>query len=208
MRHFRTIVFLAVALTAASASAEGLKLGFVNMEQVFQKYWKTIRADAALKKQTQVWRTYIDELREECEGLREECKTLRDEAQDIIYTAEVREKKKEAAQAKLVEYQEKAKHLDEYRNEKKAEGQRTYLKQRAELVAEIAQHVQRFAKEKNLDVVLDSSGKTLNEIPAFIYYREDLDFTPSLLADLNKGHEDEVAAAEEKQSEDQADSGQ
>ena len=98
-------------------------------------------------------------------------------------------------------YREKKNEIKDFvRNKDKELGKR-YLDLRAELVKEISAFVKVYAKEKGFDLVLDTSGLTRNFIPVVVYFPEESDVTEDVLAELNRGHEEEVAKAKEAMKE-------
>ena len=62
------------------------------------------------------------------------------------------------------------------------------------LIEEIRSEIADYAKKNGIHIVLDNSGKTLNDVESVIYYAPELDITKPILAILNK-HAD-VAAPE------------
>ena len=56
------------------------------------------------------------------------------------------------------------------------------------------------AKNKDFDIVLDTSGKTSNLIPTIVYSKGGNDLTDEVVVILNKGHEKEVADWEKEKA--------
>jgi Skp family chaperone for outer membrane proteins len=168
--------------------AQGLNVGVVEMESVFQEFYKTIKAELTLQQQTKIYKEYAIGLEKEVERMQQDANQLRDDSLNLVYSEDVRKQKREEAQRLYLLIQDKRQELRDYQNEKKKKLRVDYEKSRADLVEEIAKVVQEEAQRRGLDLVLDSSGKTLNGIPAFVYFRKDLDFTSSIIENLNRGH--------------------
>jgi Skp family chaperone for outer membrane proteins len=58
---------------------------------------------------------------------------------------------------------------------------------RKELVDEIRRAIARYAKSNAYDLVLDYSGRTLNNLSAVIYFKPENDVTDTILELINKG---------------------
>jgi Skp family chaperone for outer membrane proteins len=186
------LIPLIAILSASSMYAQGLNVGIVEMESVFQEFYKTIKAELTLQKQTKIYKEYAIGLEKEVEQMQQQANQLRDDSLNLVYSEDVRKQKREEAQRLYLLIQDKRQELRDYQNEKKQKLRKDYEASRADLVEEIAKVVQEEAQRRSLDLVLDSSGKTLNGIPAFVYFRKDLDFTSSIIEILNRGHHKEL----------------
>jgi Skp family chaperone for outer membrane proteins len=184
----KLILSLTCLFAASSMYAQGLNVGVVEMESVFQEFYKTIKAELTLQQQTKIYKEYAIGLEKEVERMQQDANQLRDDSLNLVYSEDVRKQKREEAQRLYLLIQDKRQELRDYQNEKKKKLRVDYEKSRADLVEEIAKVVQEEAQRRGLDLVLDSSGKTLNGIPAFVYFRKDLDFTSSIIENLNRGH--------------------
>jgi Skp family chaperone for outer membrane proteins len=171
--------------------AEDLKIAFVDMDKVFQGYYKTPAATEELNKHVNIVREYGINLSKERDALHDEYKVLRDESQNIAYNEEVKEQKQKEAKLKLMLLQEKENEIRRYSQDKEREIQEKQLKQRNKLAKEISDFIHEFANNENYDLVLDSSGLTMNGIPAFVYYKKEMDITDTILSLINKGHQGE-----------------
>jgi len=178
-----------------AASAGDIKIACVNMDRVFQDFYKTIEADAAFQKQKKLYRQRAQELADEIEAIKRQRDQLQEEALNIALSDDVREKKRKQAMEKDALYRERRKELKEFIRDKDRELAKQYLDLRNQLVKEITEFIQRFAKQNGYDFVIDSSGQTRNFIPVLVYYRDDADLTDAVLTELNRGHEDVVEKA-------------
>ena len=186
-----SIGLISVILLSGHLCAQNLKIAFVDMEQIFQGYYKTLKAEETVKKQKEIYNEYTENLEKERETLEEDFNTLRDISQNIALSEEVREEKRNKAQTKFMLLQEKEKEMQEYQKQKLSSLRKQLRDQRNDLVKEIRNFIRGVAEKEGYDFVIDSSGNTLNEIPVFIYYQSELDITDTILAIINKGHEDE-----------------
>ena len=196
MTKFNIVKILASVISAFSiisnTSAAALKIGSIDMEVVFQGYYKTIQTDETLRKQREIFEEYAINLEKEREQLEEQFNSLRDISQNIALSDDVREEKRNEAQTKFMLLQEKEKEIKEYKKDKQLGIRRQFEEERNKIVKEILDFVRVIAEQQEYDMIFDSSGSTLNGIPAFVYLNADYDFTEDILTQLNKGHEDEL----------------
>ncbi len=197
----RYLKFLALAAFCSSLNVLAQdKMAFVNMEAVFQGFYKTNRSDAAFKKQKDLYNEHAENLTAEIELLKKQRDENQEKALNIAFSEEARQQHRKAAEEKNAFYQEKQAELKDFLRNTERELQKRYLELRSEIVKEISELARQYAKEQGYSVLMDSSGLTRNYIPVVLYYPEENDVTEELLKELNRGHEDEVAASEENQA--------
>ena len=170
-------------------SAEDVKIGVVDMERLFKDYYKTKIANAKLKKQAETFKEYSDNLAASHLKLQEEFKALRDASQNIAFSDTQRESKRLAAQDKYRQLKAKEVELEQYGREKRIQLRDQEAKMRTDILTEIRRSIAKYAKENKYTIIVDGSGKTLNNIPSVIYYKTELDITDIILELINKGAE-------------------
>lgn len=181
------ILTLVIFLTASANFAEEQKNAVVDMEKVFKGYYKTKINSAKFKKQAATFKDYADKLAESQLKLEEEFRTLRDASQNIAFSENERESKRLAARDKYRQLQAKQAELQQYDREKSAQLKEQYDNMRKELLTEIRKNIAKYAKENKYSMVLDSSGKSINDIPLIIYYQTSMDISDIILERINKG---------------------
>ena len=162
------------------------------MNKIFTNYYKTKLEDARIKKQSEVFRKYLTSLNEARNKLNTEFIKLRDAAQNIAYSDAERESNRIAAQNKYRQLQAKDVEIQQYNEEKKKQLYEEYEKMRKALIDEVVKIVRSKAKREKFTIVFDSSGSTMNSIPAVIYFEEPIDFTDSVIKELNLGNSDKI----------------
>ena len=172
---------------AGSVLAGETMIGVVDMERLFKDYHKTKIADANLKKQAETFKVYADSLADAQLKLQEEFKILRDASQNIAFSETQRESKRLAAQDKYRQLKAKETELSQYNREKRMQLREQYEKMRENLLTEIRKTIARYAKKNSYTLIIDSSGKTLNNITSLIYYRTEVDITDIILSKINEG---------------------
>ncbi len=180
------------------ANAADLKIAVIDMDKIFQEYYKTKIVDANLKKQAELFKDYSDKLNESLTKLQEEFKTLRDASQNIAASEVERESKRLAAQDKYRQKNSKEAELRQDTREKQRQLRDEYEKNRNEILNEIKKTVGEMALLQGYTLVLDKSGLTLNNIPAVVYHSPAIDITDGILRDLNRGRDVKPAASDSK----------
>ena len=170
-------------------TADDQRIGVVDMDKLFKGYYKTKLSNAQLKKQAEVFKRYAENLTESQLKLREEFVVLRDASLNVAYSETQRESKRLAAQDKYRQLKDKDSEIERYKREKRIQMRNQEIKLRKNILLEIRKAIARYAKQRGFTLVLDASGKTLNDIPSILYYKTEIDFTDEILEIINKGAE-------------------
>jgi len=205
---FAGALLLAPAARAQTAATPG-KNGYIDMEKVFLGYYKTTRSDGLFKKQKDLYQQHAADGAAEIEALKKQRDEIRERSLNIALSDEVREKSRKDADEKEGLVREKEKELRDFVQTKDKELAKKYLDLRNDLVKEISDFIKKYAETQHFELVLDVSGMTRNFIPAVVYYDKSKDLTDMVLADLNKGHENEITkdAEADKKNDEATDAG-
>ncbi len=185
----------AAVFVAASAGAAELKVATADLEKVFAAHPKTQAAEADLKKAEGAIQKEMDQLEAEGRALQEEVVKLREAAKSPILTDEARLKKSNEAEEKLTELQEFQLRARRAQETKLKQMREQVMKSRQGIVDELMAAVTQFAKAGGYDLVLDSSGMTMNAVPLVAYANPALDVTDKLIAYLKAAAPAAVPAA-------------
>lgn len=186
MRKLILVFLLALTLSMAGVAAE-LKIAVVDMDKIFQNYYKTKIADSTLKQQADIYKAWVKKLNDSLVKLEEEFKVVRDASQNIALSSAEREAKRFEAQKKYRETREKQVEIEQYSVEKTQQYKQLEAQKRNDILTEITEEIKRRAVLEGYNLVLDKSGKTLNGIPAVVYSSATFDITEPVLAELNRG---------------------
>ena len=127
----------------------------------------------------------VEKILAEGRALGEEVEKLREAAKSPMLSDAARMEKQNAAEEKMIElqaFQARARRTQEAKLKQMAE---EVKKTRQSIVDELTEAVQDFAKEEGWDLILDSSGMTMNMVPLTIYANPSLDVTEQLIKRLN-----------------------
>jgi outer membrane protein len=185
---------LLACLAGSGARAADTHIVFVNMDRIFNEFYKTRLADTQLKEQAAQVMDERKKLQGDFEKLQGEFNKLRDDAQNTALTEEVRSQRRTSAEEKLVEvrdYEGKVRRFDETRR-KQMEDQSRRMRKR--IVDEIRDTIQTYARNQMYSAVLDVSGQTLNGIETVLYTEPRMDITGEIIDVLNRGRPADLAA--------------
>ncbi len=170
-------------------SSFGLEVTFIDMEKIFDNYYKTKDADAALKTQRDAIKDLADNMVKELEEMSKSYMQLREDAQNVVLSKEQRDAKFKEMQQVQKNAEVKKKELDQYQKGSIKKIRSQYEKVRDDITKELMNYLSKLAKLKRYDLVLDVSGKTSNGISGVVYYNREKDITDAVLKSLNAGHE-------------------
>jgi Skp family chaperone for outer membrane proteins len=172
----------------ASATADTIaeqKIGTVDLQKVFEKYYKTVRSQAALKQEAsdlQKERTDMVDAGKKVEG---EWQKLIDRAEDQAVSADERAKAKKSAEEKLRDLKSSEQAIQEYDRASAARLQEKQRQRHDEIVKEIRNVLDAEAKAAGYTLVLDVSGDSANTVPVVIFSKGLNDMTEGLIKELN-----------------------
>lgn len=187
-RMTRTLLVAGLVAVAGLASARAEeRVVFVDMDKVFNEFYRTKLADAQLKDEAEAYKTERAALIDAFKRLQDDFKTVRDESQDTALSEDARNQKRTTAEEKLVELREmdgKIRRFDETRRRRIEEQMK---RQRDKLVGEIRETITGYAKAQGFTAVVDASGLSLNGVPSVLFYESRNDITQAVIDLLNTG---------------------
>lgn len=162
------------------------RIGFIDLNKVFDNYWKTKQARAILKDRVEGVVKDKNEMEADLTKLNGEYEKATKDAADPNISAEEREKRKNAATALLVKWRENKTELDTYlkRADENLASQRKRLGDR--VLDEIKDAVAAKARTAGFTCVINSGAEGISG-PAILFTNGENDITDSVLAGLNAG---------------------
>ncbi|MGZ4963893.1 MAG: OmpH family outer membrane protein [Limisphaerales bacterium] len=177
-------VVCSVIACGGMARAE-VKIATIDLRKVFDSYYKTKQADEILKKEADDVQKERKDLIDKYKKLEDDWKALINRANDQALSSEERDKAKQQAERKLVELRETEQAVNEY---DRVAQQKLFEKKKSKwdaIVTEIRQVVTIKCKGAGYNLVLDSSGDTMNNTPMVLYTDGQNDVTDMILKELN-----------------------
>ncbi len=179
------VVFaMAVPLTHAQ---QDQRLVFINLDRVFNEFYKTKQADAQLKEQAEEFNTERAKLVEEYEAMNTKFTAARDEAQNTAFSEEVRNTKRNEAEELLIDMREFETRIQRFDQSRRKQLEDQGRRMRSRIVDEIKDVVQTYARAQGFLAVIDSSGQSMNAVEIILYVDTRIEITDAVLDLLNKG---------------------
>ncbi len=190
------LAFVAFAFSAITASAQTLKIGSVDMKKVFESYYKTKDAEARINEARNAAKKELDDRMDVYNKGAAEVKKLTEEIEKPELSAENKGQKSKTRDERVAELNNMQREINEFRVTREKQLQEQSVRMRGGIVEEINKVVGDKVKAENFQLVVDSSGPSLNGVPVILYARPEFDFTPEVVAALNrnKGKEEPVKA--------------
>jgi len=188
-------IIATAALCVASSAHAQLKVGIVDMTNVFSSYYKTKDAEAKINAQRADAKKDLDTRLEVLKKSMEEINKLNQDIEKQELSKEGKEKAGKQRDEKIAEARNLDREITEYRQTKEKGLQEQYLRMRKDLVDDIMVTVNDKVKTAGYDLVLDKSGLSLAQIPTVLFSRSDMDFSNDIITALNKNAPKPASAA-------------
>lgn len=183
-------VVIAVAtlslVSGALAQVPSGRIVTIDLNKVFNEYYKTPTASAKLKETADSFNKEHEDMMANYRKQIEELNKLREDQDKPEYTAEVREQKRKAVAEKLAETQKGQRDIEEYRGSHRKILEEQTQRMRQTILKEITDVLDKESRDRGYMLVLDKSGNTLNGVPGVVYSQDSLEITEDLIKILNK----------------------
>ena len=156
-----SVLCLLTLIPSPNAHAEGMKIGYVNVGEVFDGYERTKNFDSTLEKKGKQKEAELEGRMSELKKLRESLELLNDQARDV----------------KAKEIEEKTDQLQQFRNASARDLRRERDAIAKEILKEIQKVIDEYAKANGFSVILDSRS--------LLYGQPAYDVTDEILKRLN-----------------------
>ena len=189
MKNVLRVLLLTVAVMAwfGSSALAQQKIATVDMRKLFDGYWKTKQAEAALNDRKSELdkedRSFLDNLHKD----RDAYQKLLDTANDQAISADERDKRKQAAADKYTEIQNSQATIVQFERQAQATLAEQTQRMRTDIIGEITTAVSAKAKAAGYTMVLDLAGQSINQTMVVLYTDGQNDLTAAVLAQLNAG---------------------
>jgi outer membrane protein len=182
----KRILLVVVTTMALSVSASAqVKIAVVDMKKTFELYYKTKQAEAQIKAQGAEADKVFKGMLEDYRKANQEYKTLLDGSNDQAVSAEERDKRKNAAEKKLMDLQEIEKSVKQYESSAKTNIGALEKRMRDKIVEEIREVVNRMSKNGSFTHVFDLAAVTPYQTPIILYTDGQNDLTDAVVKELN-----------------------
>lgn len=192
MKKFLPLLLVAAGLVAGSALA-GDNVVFVDLQEIFKRFYKTRLAQDQVKQQAGDIKMERETMEAEVKEMRDEVEILRADSRDQTLSEEVRENKRNQLEEKLVDLQKRDQEIIDYGKLRSQQLEQQNTRMSRKLFDEIHEVVNDYAKEKGYTGVIDRSAQSRAGTQVILYVDPQDDITADLLVVLNEGHEQELS---------------
>ena len=189
---------LSVLLFAVTSLFAAETVAFINMEKVFNDYYKTVTENIKFEETRQKFVTALTVLQGEFENTRKEYEKAVADAENDLLSDSAR---KEAEQKlRILETRLGQKHDEtlEFRQNGLAEIEESQQKTTQLLIDDLQAQLTKYAAERGLTMVYETSGRTINRVPVLLVYPKEKEITDAFIKRVNAGHEKEKAESQAK----------
>ncbi len=176
-------LFLPANVTFAQG---GLKVGTVDMREVFQSYHRTKTAQEKLREVEDEAKAQLEKRLETYKALLEDMKRLEQEAQDESFSDEEKKKRETSFQEKAQEARNLEREITEFRNTRQKQIRDRHERMTRGLVGEIMETIRTKAEQENFNMVFDISEDVRNTYPLVIYSLDSYEMTAEIIQILNE----------------------
>jgi outer membrane protein len=199
---------LLMSLLGGPACAQ-TRIASVELNKVFDNYWKTKRAKAALQDRIEGIEKDRKTMLDEWKKAKDDYQTLLTEANNQNLSIEERDKRKKSAEDKLKQLKTSEDTINQYDREASTTVMEQRKRMRDNIVEEIRAAIISKAKSAGYSLVVDTGAESGNGDPAsrtagtpvFLYVNSETDITEAVLAQLNAGAPADIPKTEDKPAE-------
>jgi outer membrane protein len=171
----------------ANAGAQ-TKIGTVDLNKIFNGYWKTKEAKNMIDDQRAAMEKDLNKMMDTGNKAADEYKKLLADASDPLLSSEQRDKNKKAAEDKLKAMNDLKEDINRERTRDAATLEEQSTRMRNNILDEIRTAVNAKAKEAGCSMVIDVSAESLAKTPIVLYSTDANDLTDKVSEDLNRSH--------------------
>ncbi|MBL9136763.1 MAG: OmpH family outer membrane protein [Verrucomicrobiales bacterium] len=188
-----------VGFSAATAQAQAVRIGIVDLRKVFDGYYKTKDADSKIKEEAAGLEKTAKGMLEDYKKANEEYKQLQEAASDSAISSEEKQKRRKTAEDKLLEIRQLEQQVTQYQRQSEATLLEKRRRMRDQILREIRETIVTKSKAAGYTLVVDTAAESVNQTPVVLFTTGENDLTEELLKQLNaNAPAGNAAAAEEK----------
>ena len=180
---------IAAAVLAAGSACAADEIVFIDLQEVFKRFYKTQLAQDQISQQTEDIKLERELMEDEVAVMKEAIEGLRADSRDRGLSEEVRDNKRNQLEEKLVALQKKEQEMDDFEKLRKDQIEQQNSRMSRKLFDEIHETIINFSKAEGYRSVVDRSALSRNGLQTVLYVRPRADITGNILAILNEGRE-------------------
>jgi outer membrane protein len=185
---FRTIIPVLLLMTFMTGSALAQnKIATVDLRKLFDNYYKTKLAQAAIKERADQLDKDDKSMKEDLKKGSDDYQKLLQQANDQALSSDERDRRKQSADDKLKQLQNSKAAIDQFERQAQTTLGEQRQRMRDNILVEIKAAVATKAKAAGDTMVIDTAAETVNGTMAVVYTTGENDLTDAVLAQLNAG---------------------
>jgi outer membrane protein len=184
----KKLILVAVlsAFALPAAFAQGLKIGTVDMNRAFKEYNKTKDAEKKINDAKDAAKKEYDDRADSYKKALDEINKLNQQLEAPALSPDAKTQKAKDRDEKIASIKNMEREINEFRQTREKQLQEQAVRMRDGIVKEITDVVMTKVKTASMDLVLDTSGVSLNGVPTVMFANPQMDFTNEIVAQLNK----------------------
>ena len=187
MKKFVSMLFsLTLAFPIAAFAQGSLKIGTVDVKRAFDEFNKKKEADAKLNDARNAAQKEFTDRADAYKKALDEINNLNKQLESPALSAEKKTQIAKERDDKIADIKNMEREINDFRQTRERQLQEQALRMREGIVKEITDVVMERVKAKNLDLVFDKSGMSINGVPVVMYSPDNDDFTNDVVTALNK----------------------
>ncbi|PYI84220.1 MAG: hypothetical protein DMF21_05155 [Verrucomicrobia bacterium] len=187
MKKFVSMLFgLTLAFPIAAFAQGTLKIGTVDVRRAFDEYTRKKEADAKLNDARNAAQKEFTDRADAYKKVLDEINNLNKQLESPALNAEKKTQTAKERDDKIANIKNMEREINDFRQTRERQLQEQAMRMREGIVKEITDVVMEKVKAKNLDLVFDKSGMSINGVPVVMYAPDNDDFTNEVVAALNK----------------------
>lgn len=180
------VTVMVITAMAGAVYAEKPRIGTVDMQEIFRKYYRTNEAQERFNMEYANIQKVVNERIDVSGELNLMMKKLKSEILSGELTGELKNKK--VLEYKILSQKHKSviNEMEQFQDEEKSKVVKLKKARMIGILREIRQKVSEFSEREGYDFVFDKSGKNTNQVSFFIYLKDAEDITSAVLKELNQ----------------------
>jgi len=176
------VCILTTALLASGFTAQAeVKIGMVDMNNIFSSYYKTKDAEARINEARASAKQELDTRMETYKTNLDKINKLNEEINKPELSQDAKAEKSKERDETIAETKTLEREITEFRTTREKQLQDQAVRMRNGIVEEITKLVQDRVKSDSYDVVFDKSGQSLNGVPIVLFSDDNMDFSDSII---------------------------
>ena len=179
------LVVFGLLLTTLTHSLAQTSIATLDLQKVFDGYWKTKQISENLKTQGKEYATQRESLMKQFEDANAEYRKLKESAEDKAVSSSESQRRNAAADEQLNAIRAIERDIKEYDNTTRTQLLETQNRMKASILRDIKEKVAQIAKEKRYTLVIDTAAQARTETPILLYTDGSSDITEIVLTRMN-----------------------